>query len=315
MNILVGVFCASIEILLLAIIMDILIGEPPVAVHPVVWMGKGIKSIQGLSFNNKKMLGILLFAVITGTSFLAGVIIAVCAPLFPETISQLIAAFFLKSTFSFRMLLASAGQIKNTIDAGNLKAVKKDLKMFVSRDTAGLDKNHMASAVIESLSENFVDAILSPLFYYLILGLPGALAYKAVNTLDSMVGYKVKDLIEIGRVSAISDDILNWIPARLSLLFIVAASVFIGSPVNAVKVCKRDRNLTLSPNSGLPMAAAAGALEVKLEKQGEYILGKEFKLPDTGDIERSIKLIGIAAIFLFLCTAGGVYCFSDDIWK
>jgi len=310
MNIPDGMFSASIEILLLAIIMDILIGEPPAAVHPVVWMGKGIKSLQGLSFNNKKMLGILLFAVITGTSFLVGVIIAVLAPLIPETISLLIGAFFLKSTFSFRMLLASAGQIRNEIDSGNLKAVKKDLKMFVSRDTAGLDKKHMTSAVIESLSENFVDAILSPLFFYLILGLPGALAYKAVNTLDSMVGYKVKNLIEIGRVSAISDDILNWIPARLSLVFIVAASVFVGSPVNAVKVCRRDRNLTLSPNSGLPMAAAAGALEVKLEKQGEYELGEEFELPGQEDIERSIKLIGIAAIFLFMCVIGGVYCLA-----
>jgi len=310
MNIPDGMFSASIEILLLAIIMDVLIGEPPAAVHPVVWMGKGIKSLQGLSFNNKKMLSILLFAVITGTSFLAGVIIAVCAPLIPETISLLIGAFFLKSTFSFRMLLASAGQIKNKIDSGNLKAVKKDLKIFVSRDTAGLDKNHMASAVIESLSENFVDAILSPLFFYLILGLPGALAYKAVNTLDSMVGYKVKDLIEIGRVSAISDDVLNWIPARLSLVFIVAASVFAGSPANAVKVYRRDKKLTLSPNSGLPMATAAGALKVKLEKQGEYVLGKEFELPDQGDIERGIKLIGIAAIFLFLCVMGGVYCLA-----
>ena len=181
----------------------------------------------------------------------------------------------------------------------SLKA-QRELKALVSRDTSKMDKPHMVSAVIESISENFVDSILSPLLYYLILGIPGALAYKSVNTLDSMVGYKNQEFIELGWASAKLDDVLNWIPARLSLIFITTASFFGGSPKNTIVVCIRDRSLTSSPNSGWPIAATSGALGIQLEKQGEYKIGREFKLPESKDIENVITLTAIASIIIFL---------------
>ncbi|MBE0523508.1 MAG: cobalamin biosynthesis protein [Methanosarcinales archaeon] len=308
------VFSPGLEVLALAILMDILIGEPPGTIHPVVWIGKVIKYLNNLSFGNKRMFGIFMVIVTAGISLLAGAVVVIASSYISETFALLLAAYFLKSTFSFRMLLTSARHIKSQLESGTLKNAKKDLKALVSRDTTNLDKLHMTSAVIESTSENFVDGIVSPLFFYLILGLPGALVYKAVNTLDSMIGYRNKEFIELGWASARLDDILNWIPARLSLIFIFAASIFTGSPINAIKTCIRDRDQTASPNSGWPMAATAGSLGVRLEKKGHYILGGEFREPVPEDIERGSKLVGIATIFLFASIFAGVYVIRILIW-
>ena len=308
------VFSPGLEVLALAIIMDILIGEPPAAIHPVVWIGKLIKYLKHLSFGNKRIFGIFMVIITAGISLIAGVVVVIASSYISETFGLLLAAYFLKSTFSFRMLLTSARQIKSQFESGSLKNAKKDLKALVSRDTTKLDKSHMTSAVIESISENFVDGIVSPLFFYLILGLPGALVYKAVNTLDSMIGYKNKEFIELGWASARLDDILNWIPARLSLVFIFAGSLFTGSPINAVKTCIRDCDQTASPNSGWPMAATAGSLGVKLEKKGDYILGGEFREPVPADIEKGSMLVGMATIFLYLSILTAVYIMNIPLW-
>jgi adenosylcobinamide-phosphate synthase len=309
MNMPYAIFTYSIEVLVLAIAMDVLFGEPPGILHPVVWMGKGIKSLQGLAskFKDKRFFGMLMVAAMTGTSFLAGLLIMSTQFILPKTITLLVMAYFLKSTFSFRMLLTSGKRIMAGLISGHPDAARDELKALVSRDTAGMDETHMASAVIESVSENFVDTILSPLFFYLILGLPGALAYKAVNTLDSMVGYRNREFVELGWASARLDDILNWIPARLSLIFIVAGAVFTASPVNAIRTCLKDMGQTPSPNSGWPMASAAGALGVRLEKQGHYVLGGNFSLPVAADIARANKLMGMASVLLFMSTAVVLY--------
>jgi adenosylcobinamide-phosphate synthase len=309
MNMPDAIFTHSIEVLVLAIAMDILFGEPPGILHPVVWMGKGIKSLQDFAskFKDKRFFGLFIVVVMVSTSFLAGLLIVSLKFILPGTIALLVMAYFLKSTFSFRMLLTSGKQIMTGLISGHPEAAREDLKALVSRDTAGMDEPHIASAVIESVSENFVDTILSPLFFYLVLGLPGALAYKAVNTLDSMVGYRNMEFIELGWASARLDDILNWIPARLSLIFIVAGAMFTGSPVNAIRTCLKDRGRTSSPNSGWPMASAAGALGVRLEKQGHYVLGENFSLPLATDIARANKLVGMASVLLFMSTTVVLY--------
>ena len=238
---------------------------------------------------------------------LAGMLVMMAASLIPETAALLVMAYFLKSTFSIRMLLTTSRSILERMRSGNISEAQEALRALVSRDTAQLDEHQVASAVIESISENFVDGILSPILFYLVLGLPGALAYKAVNTLDSMVGYRNKEFIELGRPSARLDDILNWIPARLSLVFIGAAALITGSVAGAVTICVRDHNLTPSPNSGWPMAVAAGALGVRLEKPKNYVLGNEFRLPEAADIERAARLVGTAALVLFAGAIGVLY--------
>ena len=313
MNMLLSVFFPGPELLLLAFAMDILFGEPPGAVHPVVWMGRGIKYLKGLPIQNRSVLGILIVMVMTGTSLLAGILIVLGTSLIPETAALLVMAYFLKSTFSIRMLLTTSRSIMDLMHSGNINEAQEALMALVSRDTSKLDEHQIASAVIESISENFVDGILSPILFYLMLGLPGALAYKAVNTLDSMVGYRNKEFVELGRPSARLDDMLNWIPARLSLLLIGAAALITGSYKGALKICLRDNNLTPSPNSGWPMAAAAGALGVRLEKPGHYVLGKEFRTPEVLDIERAVRLVGTTALVLFAWAIGVLYLLHVNI--
>lgn len=295
------------QILLAAFILDVLVGEPPAAFHPVVWIGKSIKFLEQRSTGRKKLYGILMVILITGMAFSAGVLVSIAAGLLPHALAVLLAAFFLKSTFSLNMLLSSTRKIHADLVSGKLNNARDDLRALVGRSTGGLDESHIASAAIESVSENYVDGIAAPLFYYLILGLPGAFAYRAVNTLDSMVGYKNEKFIELGQASARLDDALNWIPARLSLLFIVIASLAAGNYAGAFKICKRDRRLTPSPNSGWPMAAASGALGVRLEKQGYYVLGGEFRQPAPEDIGRAVKLIATAALMLFLTILIALY--------
>ncbi|MCL7414240.1 MAG: cobalamin biosynthesis protein [ANME-2 cluster archaeon] len=301
------IFSPGLEVLLLAFIMDISFGEPPGMVHPVVWMGWFITFLQDLPLKDRRIQGILIVVVTTGISLLVGMLVVLLASSVHETAALLIMAYFLKSTFSVRMLLNTSRHIMNMLRSGNRYEAQEALKALVSRDTTNLDERQMASAVVESISENFVDGVLSPVLFYLILGLPGALAYKAVNTLDSMIGYRNKEFIELGRSSARLDDILNWIPARLSLVLIGAAALITGSFTGAVKICLRDNNLTPSPNSGWPMAAAAGALGVRLEKPGYYVLGEEFRSPEVVDIERAARLVGTAVILLFAWIMGVLY--------
>ncbi|MBW6517227.1 MAG: cobalamin biosynthesis protein [ANME-2 cluster archaeon] len=303
----ISLFSPGLEVLLLAFIMDISFGEPPGIVHPVVWMGRFITVLQDLPLKDRRVLGILIVVVITGTSLLVGMLVVLIASSIHETAALLVMAYFLKSTFSIRMLLNTSRHIMNLLRSGNKDEARKALKALVSRDTANLDEHQMASAVVESISENFVDGVLSPVLFYLILGLPGALAYKAVNTLDSMIGYRNKEFIEMGRPSARLDDVLNWIPARLSLVLISAAALVTGSFRGAVKICLRDNSRTSSPNSGWPMAAAAGALGVRLEKPGHYILGEELRSPEAVDIEQAARLVGAAVILLFAWSMGVLY--------
>ena len=290
-----------IQALLLAFVFDIIIGEPPAVIHPVVWMGNLVNLfVEKAPQNHRKLYG--FFMVLSGI-----VLVAVAGLLISKTVTGLagllIAAYFLKSTFSIRMLLVSALGIKKDLEAGDIMTVRENLKMFVGRDTSNLDKHQSASAVIESVAESFVDAILSPLFYFLLFGLPGALVYRMVNTLDSTVGYKKEPFVELGYASAKIDDIANWIPARLSLLFIFIASIFAGSPMSAVKTCIRDHNRTSSPNSGWSMAAVSGAVGVRLEKVGYHVLGDGFDAAEAVHIKKAVGVVGLAAVLV----VGGFY--------
>jgi adenosylcobinamide-phosphate synthase len=195
----------------------------------------------------------------------------------------------------------SAQGIKNDLERGLMEKVRADLKTFVGRNTSELNELQASSAVIESLAESFVDGILSPLFYFLLFGLPGALAYRMINTLDSMVGYRKEPFKELGYASARLDDIVNWIPARLSLLFIFLASVIFGKPSRAFRTCIRDHNKTASPNSGWSMSTVSGAFGVRLEKIGYHILGAEYDEPQPVHISRAINLVVFSS---FLVIAG-----------
>ena len=288
-----------IQVLLLAVLFDILFGEPSPALHPVVWMGKLINLfVRKSPIHRRRLYGLFMVIFCTGVAVLASLAVISLGRGFLGLIA---AAYLLKSSFSIRMLLASALGIKKDLDERRIEKVRSELKTFVGRDTSGLNESQSASAVIESLAESFVDGILSPFFYFFLFGLPGALAYRMINTLDSMVGYKKEPFVEMGYAAAKLDDLVNFIPARLSLVFIFIASIFFGKPIDAVKTCIHDHNKTASPNSGWSISAVSGALHVRLEKIGYHVLGARYNEPQPFQIKKAVYIVGFSS---FLVIAG-----------
>lgn len=292
----------SLAVFLLAVAFDILLGEPPAKIHPVVWIGKLIAFLRDRARPSRASGIALAIAVIVAT-VLAGHL-AVKAAGFIPMLSLLVSAFLLKSTFAIRCLLQVSRDIGEMIDS-DMEEAKSMLPALVGRDTSSLSKSQASSAVIESLSENYVDGILSPIFCYLALapiglGLEAALAFKAISTMDSMIGYRTKGLKEIGFAGARLDDLANFIPARLSILLIALARPSRAGA--ALRAALLYHSATPSPNSGWPMAACAGSLGIRLEKPGYYVLVDGGKEPETSDVPRALSLMQ-ATIALTLAVA------------
>ena len=292
----------ALAVFLLAAAYDILLGEMPARIHPVVWIGRLISFLR-LRFPASKIGGMALALVVIAVTVLSGHLLVRAAGYLP-LLPLLLSAFLLKSTFSMRGLLQVSSDIGRAIEE-DMDRARSMLPALVGRDTASLSQGQASSAVIESLSENYVDGILSPIFYYVLfsplgLGLEAALAFKAVSTMDSMVGYKTEGLRELGFAGARADDLLNFIPARLSIFSIALARPLQAGAALAAAI--RFHGRTPSPNSGWPMAACAGALGLRLEKPGSYVLLDEGKEPQTSDVPLAIGLIQ-RAIFLILAAA------------
>lgn len=316
-------------VLLLAAVIDIVFGEPPAAVHPVVWIGKLINFLKNAApKTHRKLYGTAMaLCCVFFASLLGYTVLYIAAlPGIPGVLALLIEAYFLKATFAINCLLSPAREIYKYLEENRLEKVRELLPIYVSRNTSKLTKSQMSSAVVESVSENYVDGILSPIFYYAIfgeLGLVAAYAFKAISTLDSMVGYKTEPYRELGYFSAKSDDVLNWIPARISVIFILTAAFTISllpkkgskiNPFDSVKTAFEDGMKTPSPNSGYPMAATAGALGVKLEKPDTYVLGASYPPTEIKDIKRVSQLITIASgfslvAFVAVIQMAGIYLF------
>ncbi len=316
-------------VLLLAAGIDIIFGEPPAAVHPVMWIGKLINLLKNAApKTHRKFYGVIMalccvfFATLLGYS----VLYIASLPGIPGILALFIEAYFLKATFAINCLLSPAREIYKHLEENRLEKVRELLPIYVSRNTSKLTKTQMSSAVIESVSENYVDGILSPIFYYALFGefgLVAAYVFKAISTLDSMVGYKTEPYKELGYFSAKSDDVLNWIPARISVIFILAAALIVAllpkkqgkiNPFNSIRSAMEDGMKTPSPNSGYPMAATAGALGVKLEKPNTYVLGASYPPTEIKDIKRVSQLIAIAsgfslAAFAAVIQTAGIYLY------
>lgn len=281
----------ALTVFFLAAALDIIFGEPPAKVHPVVWIGNLISFLRARA-RPTRLQGALLALTVIVTTVLVGHLLVRAASLVP-LLGILVAAYLLKSTFAMRCLLQISSDIGKMIDR-DMDEAKKMLPALVGRDTIGLSRAQAASAVIESLSENYVDSILSPIFYYILfspigLGLEAALAFKAMSTMDSMLGYKTKGLKELGYVPAHLDDLANYIPARFSIILMALAR-----PMKAVETLGaafKYHGRTPSPNSGWPMSACAGALGIRLDKPGFYVLMDEGREPDTSDVPRAVRFM------------------------
>ncbi|MBI5166872.1 MAG: cobalamin biosynthesis protein CobD, partial [candidate division NC10 bacterium] len=185
-------------------------------------------------------------------------------------------AFLLKMTFSLRGLIRAALEVQRPLVAGDLDRARRLLSWhLVSRDTSRLEEAQVASATIESIAENLTDSLIAPLFFYVFFGLPGAFAYRFLNTADAMLGYRDGYRDNLGKGAARLDDLANYIPARLAALFMVIGAWMARENVHgAWRIMRGHHGRTASPNAGWTMAAMAGALGVTLEKVGCYSLGE-----------------------------------------
>ena len=287
-------------IICFSISMDYLLGEPPKSIHPVVWIGKIISffTCQIKKRNNKEnnilsektwgsILAVSLITTIGTTSYL----ITLQAFYMLGTIAfVLLSTFILKSMFSIKSMDKHIIDILVDIEKNDIEKARNDLAKIVSRDTKTLSKEKILSACIECTSESFVDGILSPLFYYGILNIPGATIFRVVNTLDSMIGYKDKYHKDIGWMSAKMDTIMNLIPARISIVFLVTSSLILNLDwKNAISTCKRDGRSTESLNAGIPMSVIAGALRIQLEKVNHYRLGDMLRTDNHSKMQNNIE--------------------------
>lgn len=216
----------------------------------------------------------------------------------PRVLRTLLTVWLLKTAFSVRALLEAGAAVEDRLASDDLEGAREALRSLVSRERATLDRAHIASAAVESAAENLADSYVAPLLWYAVGGLPAALAYRAINTADAMVGYRGR-YEYLGKASARLDDLASYVPSRASALALAAAAPLVGlSAPGAIEATRRDHRRTASPNAGWPMAAAAGALGVWLEKPDHYRLGGG-RDPKASDIEAARRLVFAAA---GLCT-------------
>ncbi len=288
--------------LLLALTFDITFGEPPANWHPVIWMGRLVAVWKRFAPAQGRIwpfvYGLLVVVISTSMVFAGSWWLLDWMRRADRVIPALLEIFLLKSCFSLKMLGDEGLKIRRLLAKDDLSAARYEMRSLVSRDTSSLDGSQLCGAAIESVTENSTDSVIAPIFFYALFGVPGALAYRLVNTFDSMIGYRGQ-YEYLGKFAARLDDVLNYIPARLTaLLLIVSAPWYRGNRERAWQVARRDHSKTASPNAGWTMAAMAGALGIQLEKVGHYLLGD----PDPA-IPLRPNLISRAVAALYIVSA------------
>ena len=292
-----------------ALLADALIGEPPEAAHPIVLMGRAISAFEKLvlAFKGERRLrlaGLFLAAALPTLSF---VLARFVLGLAPPKLRWLLEVGLLSTALSMRGLARSALAVERDLAGSDLEAARTRVGELVGRDTERLPPGEVARAAVESIAENTSDGVVAPMVYGLLLGAPGALAYKAVNTLDSMVGHPQPPYKDLGWIPARLDDLANLLPARLTVLSVAVVS---DRGLTTLASTRRYGPLTRSPNAGRVEAAFAGALDLRLGGANSYggvlrqgpVLGSGHP-PEAADIPRAVSLMRrscllLAALFL-----------------
>jgi adenosylcobinamide-phosphate synthase len=315
-----------------ALALDFLFGDPSNRYHPTVWIGKLIgkfvpytKSINPVIEKTKGI--ILLVLVITAVSILVILFSSSLKHFENSSPSELykillvgasiiLIGILLKTTIAIKGMEKHASKIMDSISKNDLDGARTKLSMIVKRDTKNLDKQHVISATLESISENIVDGITGPLFYFSIFGLVGAFVYRTVNTTDSMIGYKTEIFRNIGWFAANCDKILNFLPSRLTSIVMVFSCILLKEDWrHSIHVMKRDGSKTESPNAGYPMATLAGALGIKFEKMEHYVLGDGNSEITERHFRSAISIMKVTTIlFVLLFTIPVILLLSYAGW-
>jgi len=292
-----------------AFTLDLILGDPPTWPHPVRWMGHATRILDpplrrwiGRPF----AAGLLLVMILVPGVWAAGFGLSTGAGRLSPVLGLVVEVVILWTCLSTRSLHTAAMGVQRALVREDLGAARQAVAMIVGRETAHLDAEGVSRAAVETVAENLVDGVIAPIFFALLGGAPLALAYKMVNTLDSMVGYRSPRYLHFGRPAARLDDAANFLPARLSVPLIVGpAWILFGRGREAWRTARRDGRRHLSPNSGWPEAAFAGALGVRLGGPNRYH-GQTVCKPDIGTGHRPVRVTDIArACDLMLASALG----------
>ncbi|MCH7757729.1 MAG: cobalamin biosynthesis protein [Thaumarchaeota archaeon] len=296
----------SIIIIFFALTIDFTLGDPKNKFHPTAWIGSLIAkitpSLKNSSNTLEKLGGIILVvissAIVTSLIILLDVgINMITTDYLSIIISVIVGGILLKTTIAIKGMEKHALAVVNSLENNNITSARNNLSMIVKRNTKDLDKNHVFSGVVESISENTVDGITGPLFYFGLFGLPGAFVYRVINTADSMIGYKTNIFKNIGWFAANCDKILNYLPSRLTGFVMIFSAMILGYDwKRSYKIMIRDGRKTQSPNAGYPMAAIAGALGTRFEKIDYYFLGDGRVSFSKEDVKSAIALMKVTSI-------------------
>jgi len=294
-----------------ALLLDTLVGEYAAAMHPVVWIGKIITWILKIApqsgWWSQFVFGVFLaLAVPAGATLLTILALRLSGAVLGLNI--VVGVILLKASFALSELGAAAERVRAPVAAGDLPRARQALRSLCSRDPEQFDGEALLGATIQSLAENISDSVVAPLFYFMLLGIPGAMAYRAINTLDAMVGYR-GPYEALGKASALLDDLANFIPARITAGSLLLVGTLTGLNVaNGWRIFWRDRRKTPSPNGGRPMAMAAGLLGVQLEKQGVYTLGEPIAPLQPLTVTKAWRLVSSTGwLAAGLCALGIVF--------
>jgi len=309
-------------LLIIAIVLDLIIGDPVTSIHPVRLIGKFILKMEKLLYNenlSKSLAGLISVSISLGTVIIIFFFLYNLAGFIPYG-KEIFTVLVFYSTIAIKDLAAHGMRVKRALDNKDIMLARKNVGMILSRDVDNLNQEKIITGTIESMSENSSDSIIAPIFWGLLLGPAGSLAYRVINTMDAMWGYKNERFIEFGKTAARLDDVVNFLPARLTGLLICLVSGLNRWPsgkhkesplITVWRIMIRDHNKTASPNAGYPEAAMAGALMIQLGGEASYfgkiiekpVIGDNTRDPEAEDISKSLRKIS-AAVVLFIFTAG-----------
>jgi adenosylcobinamide-phosphate synthase len=300
-------FIDSVLIFTLAVVIDLVVGEYPDRVHPTVGIGKLI-----ILFKPKAKDPNPKIEKANGVAMAVGIILIAALPVFftlylirmlpyGEIFYIIVGAILFKATFAISGMGQYTKPIAAALKNNDLAGTRKWLPYIVRRDPNSLNERQIISAAVESIAESTTDGITAPFFFFALFGVPGAYAYRVINTLDSMVGYKTVEFRNIGWFSAKMDTLTNWLPARVTAYLMVVSALFLRDNWReSWSVLQRDKHKTSSPNAGFTISAMAGALSIQLEKQGNYRLGDDHGHISHEDIGKALRIMTLTAVLFGL---------------
>jgi len=311
----------ALAIVVLAILIDRFIGDVPNSIHPLRWMGNLLYAIDRRIKTRDSpwtsVIGSLCYLLVFLLFGGIGILIISAVHLFVSQYDVFwgeiawiaVSAFIFKIQFAIFSFRKHCDPICEDLDAGRVEDAAAKVQMIVSRNTKGMDAEHMASSCCETVSENLVDSIVSPGFFFGLLGIPGAIMFRCANLMDAMWGYLNEKYGRLGYFPAKFDDVLGWLTSRMSPYFVALAAMILRMDWKAsVPAAKREHTKTPSPNSGWPMTAVSAALGISMEKKGVYVMG-EGPLPTTRDIQRCMRLVELTSVLFLLIIAFPLFYF------